>query len=99
MVQLVRVAFFFFNDTATTEIYTLSLHDALPICKVLGYQSQIIFEPEVVVELFFFDRAVDDSEREATARGQLEEPSVGEAREDAHTEDVTGDIEADRGND
>src|SRR3712207_7780854 len=25
------VAFFFFNDTATTEIYTLSLHDALPI--------------------------------------------------------------------
>src|SRR5256885_17230244 len=30
--------FFFFNDTATTEIYTLSLHDALPIClfKVVG---------------------------------------------------------------
>src|SRR2546422_6684517 len=27
--------FFFFNDTATTEIYTLSLHDALPICRRL----------------------------------------------------------------
>src|SRR5256885_13008941 len=27
--------FFFFNDTATTEIYTLSLHDALPICDQL----------------------------------------------------------------
>src|SRR5207249_11475866 len=26
--------FFFFNDTATTEIYTLSLHDALPICAI-----------------------------------------------------------------
>src|SRR2546430_7637535 len=26
--------FFFFNDTAPTEIYTLSLHDALPICGV-----------------------------------------------------------------
>ena len=26
--------FFFFNDTATTEIYTLSLHDALPICGI-----------------------------------------------------------------
>src|SRR5436309_8749169 len=26
------LSFFFFNDTATTEIYTLSLHDALPIC-------------------------------------------------------------------
>src|SRR2546429_7066646 len=29
--------FFFFNDTATTEIYTLSLHDALPICGVAGF--------------------------------------------------------------
>src|SRR3712207_8758405 len=28
--------FFFFNDTATTEIYTLSLHDALPICSPAG---------------------------------------------------------------
>src|SRR5256714_5762361 len=27
--------FFFFNDTATTEIYTLSLHDALPICGAI----------------------------------------------------------------
>src|SRR3712207_8167885 len=27
--------FFFFNDTATTEIYTLSLHDALPISEAL----------------------------------------------------------------
>src|SRR3712207_6949619 len=27
---------FFFNDTATTEIYTLSLHDALPICPAAG---------------------------------------------------------------
>src|SRR5882762_11865801 len=27
----IRFVFFFFNDTATTEIYTLSLHDALPI--------------------------------------------------------------------
>src|SRR3712207_9560259 len=28
-----HAAFFFFNDTATTEIYTLSLHDALPIFR------------------------------------------------------------------
>src|SRR5256885_9052446 len=32
-VLLSLVFFFFFNDTATTEIYTLSLHDALPICS------------------------------------------------------------------
>src|SRR5256886_11633156 len=31
-----RVFFFFFNDTATTEIYTLSLHDALPIFDAIG---------------------------------------------------------------
>src|SRR2546426_9084424 len=30
--SLLILLFFFFNDTATTEIYTLSLHDALPIC-------------------------------------------------------------------
>src|SRR5260370_22290906 len=29
-------SFFFFNDTATTEIYTLSLHDALPILPLVG---------------------------------------------------------------
>src|SRR5256885_5058684 len=29
-----RHCFFFFNDTATTEIYTLSLHDALPISRL-----------------------------------------------------------------
>src|SRR2546422_10966042 len=32
--------FFFFNDTATTEIYTLSLHDALPISPVARRSSR-----------------------------------------------------------
>src|SRR3712207_7014466 len=32
-----HAVFFFFNDTATTEIYTLSLHDALPISAIRGY--------------------------------------------------------------
>src|SRR2546430_17042975 len=31
--------FFFFNDTATTEIYTLSLHDALPISPALSFTT------------------------------------------------------------
>ena len=31
---LLSLSFFFFNDTATTEIYTLSLHDALPISSI-----------------------------------------------------------------
>src|SRR5256885_8317239 len=42
--------FFFFNDTATTEIYPLSLHDALPICfelviQLLGGPSAQLFDP------------------------------------------------------
>src|SRR5258708_29712124 len=37
--------FFFFNDTATTEIYTLSLHDALPISK--SYSDMILRMPDV----------------------------------------------------
>src|SRR5256885_12661231 len=37
--------FFFFNDTATTEIYTLSLHDALPISKRNHPRQQILGLP------------------------------------------------------
>src|SRR3989449_11667985 len=39
MVSALSVFFFFFNDTATTEIYTLSLHDALPISS-MAYSGQ-----------------------------------------------------------
>src|SRR2546427_6789550 len=37
------LCFFFFNDTATTEIYTLSLHDALPISGAAG---AVAIDPE-----------------------------------------------------
>src|SRR2546429_2231378 len=37
--------FFFFNDTATTEIYTLSLHDALPIYVVLNHGVGTVSNP------------------------------------------------------
>src|SRR6266545_8209544 len=37
--------FFFFNDTATTEIYTLSLHDALPIWESLSRRSPRLVDP------------------------------------------------------
>src|SRR3712207_8568754 len=36
---------FFFNDTATTEIYTLSLHDALPISRDLPRQPDLRLAP------------------------------------------------------
>src|SRR5256884_2731342 len=38
--KVVPSFFFFFNDTATTEIYTLSLHDALPISARAGRERQ-----------------------------------------------------------
>src|SRR3989442_13132950 len=41
-----RLSFFFFNDTATTEIYTLSLHDALPI-SIFRYKGQQIDPQEI----------------------------------------------------
>src|SRR5256714_12588319 len=42
------LSFFFFNDTATTEIYTLSLHDALPIRRERGSEPA---EPSVLGQL------------------------------------------------
>src|SRR5688572_31198634 len=44
---MTSLLFFFFNDTATTEIYTLSLHDALPIWSCSGGMSRIRLRPSV----------------------------------------------------
>src|SRR5690349_24824905 len=37
---------FFFNNTATTEIYTLSLHDALPISRTTGGTPRMVWLPD-----------------------------------------------------
>src|SRR2546430_11423636 len=55
-----RALFFFFNDTATTEIYTLSLHDALPI---LLHAEDIPVERNRLVEVSDFDARVSESHR------------------------------------
>src|SRR2546430_4368548 len=53
-----RFFFFFFNDTATTEIYTLSLHDALPIsCVTACYAENNL--ATVGEELFVRRRQID----------------------------------------
>src|SRR3989337_1357286 len=41
--SVVSLFFFFFNDTATTEIYTLSLHDALPISRLNSSHGSISY--------------------------------------------------------
>src|SRR5216684_6558892 len=49
--MLLSLFFFFFNDTATTEIYTLSLHDALPIepISVEAHRNTRLSRPKVIV--------------------------------------------------
>src|SRR5260221_10498393 len=56
--------FFFFNDTATTEIYTLSLHDALPIYAQLaaGIDHAGIARVEPAVGIHHLGRGVGRSE-------------------------------------
>src|SRR2546427_3980014 len=54
------ISFFFFNDTATTEIYTLSLHDALPIFRQSACQRSL--------EMPYSDEA---DERSASRRSEM----------------------------
>src|SRR2546423_11193027 len=58
---------FFFNDTATTEIYTLSLHDALPICLQADVEMQASGSGQNLVE-------VRTQENLAAAEGQKQRP-------------------------
>ena len=47
---VVGLGIFFFNDTATTEIYTLSLHDALPISEFLAEVAPLVATGQVKVK-------------------------------------------------
>src|SRR3712207_9430211 len=69
MLRLVHVASrdLLFNDTATTEIYTLSLHDALPICRLADVPPALRGEFTVVggipTDFESFDRVLDRAAR------------------------------------
>src|SRR3712207_9024424 len=58
--------YFFFNETATTEIYTLSLHDALPICP----GDELGIRLEVRCQIDAADR--EDRDEEGARRGPHE---------------------------
>jgi uncharacterized protein YbcI len=47
--------------------------------KILTYQSQILFNPDIVVEIFFFDDSASSAQVLDTVKGQLEDPRRGEA--------------------
>ncbi len=50
--------------------------------KVLTYQSQVMFDPDLVVEMFVFDCAGDSKDRVATAEGKLRDDATGEATDE-----------------
>src|SRR5690349_23974841 len=71
--------FFFFNDTATTEIYTLSLHDALPIC--------LWFDQNAEEAARFYAATFPDTRIDAIHRSPGDYPS-GKKRSEEHTSEL-----------
>src|SRR5256885_7108093 len=62
-------SFFFFNDTATTEIYTLSLHDALPICSLTGSTGSSRVRDELKQCALVDDSATRSNDRSEVKNG------------------------------
>src|SRR5256885_7574056 len=71
-----RFFFFFFNDTATTEIYTLSLHDALPIYRECHQERQE--DHDLLIERQFQFMPSQDVETAAGFRIQRSEEHTSE---------------------
>src|SRR3712207_8510987 len=83
--------FFFFNDTATTEIYTLSLHDALPI--FLGpLPDAAVRERGPELGLGLHRRAVVDRDRVEPDRGAV--VALGEPHEPLRSEEHTSELQS-----
>src|SRR3712207_9172368 len=76
--------FFFFNDTATTEIYTLSLHDALPIYRDVAGRGRGPLQPQV--------RAAELGARDRHRRGgrlsAQQQAEEDEDRSEEHTSEL-----------
>src|SRR3712207_8740249 len=82
-VEVLRVPYcfalvFFFNDTATTEIYTLSLHDALPIWPPLRCTKVAAV----------IARAACEARAKRTTRPLHEPPDTGGERSEEHTSEL-----------
>src|SRR3712207_6919229 len=81
--------YFFFNDTATTEIYTLSLHDALPICVDLRVAVPLLDRVvlHVAVAAEDLDRLVGDLHGDLAGL-QLRHRALGLLRSEEHTSEL-----------
>src|SRR2546426_12204143 len=77
--------FFFFNDTATTEIYTLSLHDALPILLGFAAVGNVLGKDQPITYLV----AIDPTDRLKDVDILVyREPYGGEVRSEEHTSEL-----------
>src|SRR3712207_8617454 len=73
---------FFFNDTATTEIYTLSLHDALPIFDLVAVKD--LASPEVNAHLLKYDSTLGALDEEV----KVVDDSISVGRSEEHTSEL-----------
>src|SRR2546430_11571595 len=102
--------FFFFNDTATTEIYTLSLHDALPISMIeqdeggarLGELALVDREGRIgPLDTVFYDTLLDENAASHVALGSAYDAAVGDedrerlSRSSIHVDFMIGSSEVD----
>src|SRR2546426_1655594 len=78
--------FFFFNDTATTEIYTLSLHDALPI-SLLHPQGHEFARPAGKIQAGT-GRVSDHVSKRPTQHAEIPRPVVCLLRSEEHTSEL-----------
>src|SRR2546430_7016796 len=81
--------FFFFNDTATTEIYTLSLHDALPIFRRAGLAMRVDAEKKatgLIPNPFRTGSPLSEEEGPELFRGR--ENAVRDIRSEEHTSEL-----------
>src|SRR3712207_8638887 len=81
-----RISFFFVNDTATTEIYTLSLHDALPICRPPG--PVVDQGQDAVLLVLVGGEHVLDEEQPQPERDHLAHPPGRGVRSEEHTSEL-----------
>src|SRR2546430_4720202 len=82
--MLMRLPIFFFNDTATTEIYTLSLHDALPISWNQSAPSRIRGQATAVGSM----RANAEPARSYTTRMRRRSAPGSTKRSEEHTSEL-----------
>src|SRR2546426_7925545 len=77
-------SFFFFNDTATTEIYTLSLHDALPISRQILKREAVSFRARVLADTGGWKHGTG----RVPAEAETAILAIGEQRSEEHTSEL-----------